>query len=177
VLKRGTMFAQRAAKLYELYATYPDFDRIPADQRQLLEREYFRRSFAAEWASTKAFFQQRDPRQIELAAANPRHQMALVFRSYLGQSSRWANSGDPSRQIDYQIWCGPAMGAFNQWVQGTFLENPRNRKTVTVALNLLVGAAVITRVSWLQLQGLFLKPALTRFRPMTTDELATIIGP
>jgi hypothetical protein len=57
------------------------------------------------------------------------------------------------------------------------MENPRNRKTVTVALNLLVGAAVITRVNWLQLQGLFLKPALTRFRPLTTDELATIIDP
>ena len=101
--------------------------------------------------------------------------MALVFRIYLGQSSGWANSGEPSRQIDYQIWCGPSMGAFNQWVQGSFLEEPGNRKTVTIALNLLVGAAMITRVNWLQQQGLFLQPALTRFKPMTADELASMI--
>ena len=175
VLKRGTMFAQRAGKLYELYSAYPDYAGIPADQRALLEKDYFRRSYEAEWESTRAFFQQRDPRQIDLAAANPRHQMALVFRSYLGQSSGWANSGEPSRQIDYQIWCGPAMGAFNQWAQGSFLEEPRNRKTVTIALNLLVGAAMITRVYWLQQQGLFLQSSATRFKPMTADELAGLI--
>ena len=176
VLKRGTMFAQRASKLYELYSSYPDYDSIPADQRELLERDYFRRSFAAQWDSTKAFFQQRDPRQIEMASANPRHQMALVFRSYLGLSSGWANSGEPSRQIDYQIWCGPAMGAFNQWVQGTFLEEPQNRETVTIAMNLLVGAAVITRVNWLRQQGLALSPADTGFHPMTGAALAAMMA-
>lgn len=175
VLKRGTMFAQRASRLYELYSAYPDYASIPADQRALLEKDYFRRSFDAEWESTRTFFEQRDPRQIDLAAANPRHQMALVFRSYLGQSSSWANSGEPSRQIDYQIWCGPSMGAFNQWVRGSFLEKPENRKTVTIALNLLVGAAVITRVNWLQQQGLSLQPAIARFKPMTADELASLL--
>ncbi len=44
--------------------------------------------------------------------------MALVFRWYLGQSSRWANAGEPTRKVDYQVWCGPAMGAFNEWTQG-----------------------------------------------------------
>ena len=175
VLKRGTMFAQRAGKLYDLYSAYPDYFSVPADQRALLERDYFRRSYEAEWESTRAFFQQRDPRQIDLATADPRHQMALVFRSYLGQSSGWANSGEPSRQIDYQIWCGPAMGAFNQWVQGSFLEDPRKRKTVTIALNLLVGAAMITRLSWLQQQGVYLNPAAKRFTPMPADELARLI--
>ena len=175
VLKRGTMFAQRAAKLYELYSTYSTYEDIPGKLRQTLEKDYFRRSFAEEWESTRAFFHQRDPRQIQLGEKNPRHRMALVFRSYLGQSSSWANRGEPTRQIDYQIWCGPAMGAFNQWVQGTFLEQPRNRKTVTVALNLLAGAAVITRTSWLQLQGLFLNPSITRVRPMTEDALAAIL--
>ena len=37
----------------------------------------------------------------------------------------WATAGEPARQIDYQIWCGPAMGAFNQWVKGSPLEKPR----------------------------------------------------
>jgi trans-AT polyketide synthase/acyltransferase/oxidoreductase domain-containing protein len=30
--------------------------------------------------------------------------------------------GDETRRMDYQIWCGPAMGAFNDWVRGSFLE-------------------------------------------------------
>ena len=51
--------------------------------------------------------------------------MALVFRWYLGLSSRWANAGEAGRQLDYQVWCGPAMGAFNEWAKGSFLEAPR----------------------------------------------------
>lgn len=93
------------------------------------------------------FFAERDPKQIELAEKNPKHKMALVFRSYLGRSSNWANSGDRTRKIDYQIWCGPAIGAFNHWVKGTFLENWQNRRTVTVAMNLMLGAAATTRVN------------------------------
>lgn len=59
--------------------------------------------------------------------------MALVFRWYLGLSSRWANAGEPGRQLDYQVWCGPAMGAFNEWVKGTPLEATANRTVVGVA--------------------------------------------
>src|SRR5438552_1506171 len=59
--------------------------------------------------------------------------MALTFRWYLGLSSRWANAGEPTRQVDYQVWCGPAMGAFNEWAKGSFLERPEKRRVVTVA--------------------------------------------
>ncbi len=45
-----------------------------------------------------------------------------MFRWYLGLSSRWANAGEAGRQLDYQVWCGPAMGAFNEWAKGSFLE-------------------------------------------------------
>jgi len=176
VLKRGTMFAQRAAKLYELYSVYADYESIPRSQREVLERDVFRRGFEEEWESTKRFFQQRDPRQIELAATNARHKMALVFRSYLGQSSTWANSGEPSRRIDYQIWCGPAMGAFNQWVQGSFLERTENRRTVTVAMNLLAGAALITRFNSLRLQGLRLDASLAEVRPLPPEDISGMIG-
>ena len=82
------------------------------------------------------------------AAADPKYKMALVFRWYLGQSPVWANSGDASRKIDYQIWCGPAMGAFNEWVRGSFLEDVSQRKVVSVAYNLLFGAAVQLRASY-----------------------------
>ena len=82
--------------------------------------------------------------------------MALVFRWYLGMSSHWANTGEPSRTVDYQIWCGPAMAAFNDWVRGSFLEQPENRRVATVALNILYGAAVLTRARIASVQGLAL---------------------
>ena len=99
VLKRGTMFPQRAARLYDLYNRHSCYEDIPADQRAVLERDLFRCSFEDEWAQTCNFFTRRDPRQIDLAEKDPRHKMALVFRSYLGRSSNWANAGDPTRQI------------------------------------------------------------------------------
>jgi trans-AT polyketide synthase/acyltransferase/oxidoreductase domain-containing protein len=172
VLKRGTMFALRAAKLYDLYSRHDRFESIPAGQRALLEKDYFRCSFQTAWEQTRAFFEHRDPRQNLRAEQDPRHKMALVFRSYLGQSSGWATTGDPTREIDYQIWCGPAMGAFNEWTRGTFLERPENRKTVTVALNLMMGASVITRVNWLRNQGVIVPQTLAKYAPLTLSDLS-----
>ncbi len=172
VLKRGTMFAVRASKLYELYRKYDCFDDIPVKQRQQVEKTILQSSFEQAWEDTQQFFQTRDPGQIERALANPKHQMALVFRSYLGRSSIWAITGEPSRKMDFQIWCGPAMGAFNEWVNGSFLEKPENRETVTVALNLLFGAALQTRLNWLRLQGLPLDFDLSGpFRPSEIGSL------
>ncbi len=173
VLKRGTLFPQRAAKLYELYRTCESYDQVPAPQRTVLERDFFRRSFDQEWQATRAFFQQRDPRQITLADQNPHHRMALVFRSYLGQASSWAKHGVPDRQIDYQIWCGPAMGAFNEWARGSFLEKVENRDTLTLATNLLFGACVLTRRTALSQQGIHLEEGSGSIAPMPLPELQT----
>ena len=177
VLKRGTMFPLRATKLYELYSNFENFEQIPAAQREMLERDFFRRSYQEQWAQTKGFFSQRDPRQIERAEKDPKYKMALVFRSYLGQASAWAKSGDPDRKIDYQIWCGPAMGAFNQWVKGSYLEKPDNRSTVAVAMNLLLGASFVTRVRWLSSQGIPMADIFGKFAPMKLSEITKLIGP
>jgi PfaD family protein len=175
VLKRGTMFPLRAGKLYELYNRYARYEDIPSDQRVILERDFFRCSFENEWEQTKEFFTRRDPRQIELAEQKPKHKMALVFRSYLGRSSNWANAGDHTRKIDYQIWCGPAIGAFNHWVKGSFLEKWQNRKTVTVAMNLMLGAAFTTRVNWLRQQGISLPTGVERYYPLQLPEIVQLL--
>lgn len=175
VLKRGTMFALRAAKLYELYSQYDSYEEIPSNQREILQRDFFKCSFLAEWEQTQQFFAERDPQQIELAAKKPKHKMALVFRSYLGRSSTWAKTGDPTRKIDYQIWCGPAMGAFNHWVKGTFLEKSENRKTVTLAMNLLFGAAVATRVNWLRHQGITLPQDSVKYYALELPKILDLL--
>ena len=171
VLKRGTMFAMRAAKLYELYRAHAGLDDLPAAERAMLEKNLFRAPVATIWKETQAYFERRDRTQLSRAERDPKHKMALVFRWYLGQSSRWANAGEPSRKLDYQVWCGPAMGAFNEWAKGSFLEDPRQRHVVPVALNLLYGAAVLQRIQLLRAQGIALPPECSHWRPLGPGQL------
>lgn len=171
VLKRGTMFAMRAGKLFEFYRGYDAIEQIPAADRAMLEKNFFRAPLETIWDQTQAYFQTRDPAQIERGRRDPKHKMALIFRWYLGQSSHWANAGEPTRAVDYQIWCGPAMAAFNDWVRGSFLERAENRRVVTVALNILYGAAVLTRARSLGGQGIAIPAGTPRLIPLELPEL------
>lgn len=171
VVKRGTMFAIRAQKLYELYRIYDNLDALPVVEREKIEKTFFKIPLSKVWEQTKAYFEVRDPRQVEKALEDPKYRMALVFRWYLGQTPVWANQGIPERKIDYQIWCGPAMGAFNEWVKGSFLEPPAARRVVTVAYNILFGAAVLQRARQLQQQwsGCRIDPDLDT--PLPVDQI------
>ncbi len=171
VLKRGTMFPMRAAKLYELYCDYDGVDSIPASDREMLESKYFCDSLDNIWAQTCQFFANSNPRQITKADSDPKHKLALIFRWYLGQSSGWANSGNPARKFDYQVWCGPAMGAFNEWVKGSFLEDFKNRNVAEVAFNLLFGAVVNQRLNALRLQGFSFPSNVFRVAPLELDRI------
>ena len=174
VLKRGTMFPMRAAKLYELYRAYPGLEMLPVAERATLEKQFFRTSLEAAWQGTRDYFLRQDPRQVERAERDAKHKMALVFRSYLGLSSRWANAGDPERVLDYQVWCGPAMGAFNEWTKGSWLEKVENRRVAEVGLNLLYGAALQMRGLALRNQGFPLPVELTNCPPLEEAELKTV---
>jgi PfaD family protein len=172
VLKRGTLFAMRAEKLYQLYRAHARFEDIPEKQRQEIEVQLLKTDFESAWQSTRAFFESRNqPTQIQKAQTDPKHKMALVFRSYLGQSSRWAIQGTLARKMDYQVWCGPAMGAFNQWAKNSFLAKPEHRKTADLALNLLFGACVTLRAMMLKTQGVALPPAATAVYPMKKNDI------
>ena len=165
------MFAMRAAKLFELYRAYPGLDALPAADRNFVEKQLLRTTLEDAWQSTLEFFAKRDPAQVERAERDPKHKMALVFRSYLGLSSRWANAGDPTRAMDYQVWCGPSMGAFNEWTRGSFLEHPEKRGVVVVARNLLQGAAVMLRLQNLFSQGIRLPEGLAGWHPLEMDAI------
>ena len=165
VLKRGTMFASRAEKLYALYTKYDSIDAIPQEEIDRLEKQIFRRSLDEVWDDTRAFFEMRNPAEAARAERDPKHKMALVFRSYLGLSSHWPIAGEADRRLDYQIWCGPAMGAFNDWVKGSFLEPSENRTVVQVARNLLEGAAYVTRGLQLRTYGVPVPAAALQYRP------------
>ena len=91
--------------------------------------------------------------------------MALIFRWYLGNSSRWAVEGDTTRRTDYQLWAEPAIGAFNRWTAGSFLAEPGERSVTQIALNLLEGAAVVTRAHQARTFGVAVPPQAFTFVP------------
>lgn len=166
VVKRGTLFPMRANKLYEIYSRYDAIESIPADEREKLEKQVFRSSLDDIWAGTVAHFNERDPKQIERAEGNPKRKMALIFRWYLGLSSRWSNSGEVGREMDYQIWAGPALGAFNQWAKGSYLDDYQNRNAVDLAKHLMYGAAYLNRINSITAQGVKLPSELLRWKPV-----------
>ena len=156
VLQRGTMMAVRGNQLYDLYVRYDSIEDIPAELISNIEKNIFRQSLDDIWKSTVEFWTRTEPSQIEKANSNPKFKMALIFRWYIGNSSQWPITGEESRQIDYQLWCGPAMGAFNRWIEGSFLETPANRTVQQIAMNLLEGAVHVTRAQQLRTFGLVL---------------------
>lgn len=165
VAKRGTMFAFRAARLFDLYRTHDSLDDIPAAERGALERDIFRTSLDAVWQSTREHFQARDLAEIARAERDPKHRMALVFRWYLFHAARWPVDGDDSRALDWQIWCGPAMGAFNAWARGTILEPVENRTVQQISWNLMEGAAAVTRAQQLRTFGVAVPAAAFTWVP------------
>ena len=165
VLKRGTLFGPRAKKLYEYYTLYNSIDEIPVEKREKLEKQVFRKPLEEIWQGCIDFFEKRDPSQIERAKGHPKRKMALIFRWYLGLSSNWANTGTPDRTLDYQIWCGPAMGAFNDWVKGTYLESYQQRKVADVAEQIMQGAAYLFRIQTLKTQGVHFSNEIERVEP------------
>ncbi|MEC3918595.1 PfaD family polyunsaturated fatty acid/polyketide biosynthesis protein [Nocardia sp. CDC160] len=165
VLRRGSMFATRAQRLYELYRAYDGIEALPAEVRKDLEAKLFRRPLATVWQDCVAFFTERDPAQLVSAEHDPKARMALIFRWYLGLSSGWSIRGDAERVADYQIWCGPAMGAFNSWVAGSRLAAPGNRTVAEIANQIMTGAAYLTRVAQLRSAGVRLPAAVGRYLP------------
>lgn len=134
VLKKGLFFPARADKLVSLYRQFDNLEAIDADSRRQIEERFFRQSLAGIWDDIRA----RSPAaEIERAERLPKHRMAMVFRRYFKDASRWALNGEMERKVDFQIHCGPALGAFNQWVAGSPLTSWRTRHVDEIALKLL----------------------------------------
>jgi trans-AT polyketide synthase/acyltransferase/oxidoreductase domain-containing protein len=138
VLRKGVFFPARANKLYDLYRMHNSLDEIDAKTRRLIQERYFRRSFTEIYEEVKAFY---SAAELEKAERNPKQKMNLVFKWYFDHATSLALTGTPGQEVDYQIHCGPAMGAFNQWVKGTELEPWRNRHVDEIGVKMMKEAA------------------------------------
>jgi len=143
VAKRGLFFAARANKLFDLYQRHGSLDEIDLKTRQQIQDRYFKRSFEEVWKETKAFYLRTQPAKIAEIERNPKQKMALIFKWYFVHSTRLAMRGSEDQKVDYQIHCGPAMGAFNQWVKGTDLQSWRNRYVADIGTHLMRETAIL----------------------------------
>jgi PfaD family protein len=165
VLKRGTLFAARAGTLYEVYRSHESWEKVPPALQKQVQETMLRATFEEVWHECLSFWSKRDATQLTRAEKDPKHEMALVFRWYLGNATAWARNGVADRQLDYQLWCSPAMGAFNEWARSSFLAEPANRTVAQIGLNLLEGAACITRAQQLRAYGVAVTSQDFDFRP------------
>lgn len=150
VLKKGVFFPARANKLVALYRQFDSLDALDAKTRQQIEERYFQRSLETVLAEVQA---EAAPADLERAARNPKQRMALVFRRYFKDSTRWAMAGDAEHKLDFQIHCGPALGAFNQWVTGTELASWRARHVDDLAERLMTATAALLERRFAAMRG------------------------
>jgi trans-AT polyketide synthase, acyltransferase and oxidoreductase domains len=148
VLKKGIFFPFRAAKLYDLYMRYGSIEDIDMKTRKMIEDKYFKRSFDEVWNETKTYYAKMYPETINQFDRNPKHKMAAIFKWYFVHSSRLAREGKEEEILDYQVHSGPALGAFNEWVKDSSIEQWRNRHVSDIAVRIMNGAAdmLISRV-------------------------------
>jgi trans-AT polyketide synthase/acyltransferase/oxidoreductase domain-containing protein len=142
VLRKGVFFPGRANKLYELYLRHDSLDEIDRQTRKQIEEKYFRRSFEDVWLETKNYYSRIHP-GFETWELSPKRKMALVFKWYFIHTTRLAMRGVEEDRVNYQVQCGPALGAFNQWVKGTALESWRNRHVGEIGERMMKGAAAV----------------------------------
>jgi trans-AT polyketide synthase, acyltransferase and oxidoreductase domains len=165
VVKSGTTFAVKAQRLYDLFRRFTSVDELAPRDRDWLEQQVLRQSWAEAWSQTRQHCETSRPELIPGIDSDARRQMALVFRRYLFMGSEWARQGDSQRRLDYQIWCGPAIGAFNDWVCGSFLEPIENRTVGQIGLNLLEGACSALRAEQFRLAGVDFVESAFAFTP------------
>lgn len=140
IVKKGVFFPIRARNLFDLYQRHNSWDAIDLENKKMIQHTYFRKSFEEIYRALQAEYPEQE---IEKAEKNPKYKMALVFRWYLRFGTHWALQGKEDRKIDYQIFCSPALGSFNQWIKGTPLENWRKRNIDTIARKLLSETAIL----------------------------------
>jgi trans-AT polyketide synthase/acyltransferase/oxidoreductase domain-containing protein len=139
VLKRGVLFPARANRLYELWRHHGSWEEIDAPIRARIERDYFGRTFERAFEECVA----KSPLEKEKAERDERHRMALVFRWYFDLAMHLALAGEKKQRANYRVLCGPALGAFNQWVKGTELEPWAHRHVDEIADRIMEGAAAV----------------------------------
>jgi trans-AT polyketide synthase/acyltransferase/oxidoreductase domain-containing protein len=127
-----------------IYNHYRSIEEIPEKIQIQIQENNFKKTFEEIWQETKMHFERIGQKQeIDKANRNPKHEMALVFSGYFDYTAQLAFSGDVTDRVNYQVLTGPALGAFNQWVKGSDLEDWRARHVDQIGKRLMKEAAIL----------------------------------
>ncbi len=137
VMSRGVFFPARANKLFALYQQYNSLEEIPPSVLRQLRENYFDIDLESIYDKCISLY---TTKEIDRIRDNPKRRMALIFKWYLDNAESLALAGQVTDTVNFQVYCGPCLGAFNQWVAGTGLENWHTR-SVDVINKKLIGAA------------------------------------
>ncbi|MFJ8187178.1 PfaD family polyunsaturated fatty acid/polyketide biosynthesis protein [Streptomyces sp. NPDC096105] len=141
VLRRGLFFPARANKLYELWLRHGSLEELDPETADHVQRRILGRTFEEVWQEVKARYANTRPAVIEHAEKDPKRRMALIFTWYFARATRVALEGDTDSRVDFQIPCGPALGALNERLRGTPREDWRARHPDDLARLIMTGAA------------------------------------
>lgn len=142
VLKKGLFFSARANKLYEVYRNTGSIAQLDSKTKAQLEDKYFGQPLADVLAACQHGMSAEERAAVQ---GDSKQQLAAVFKWYIANGKASAIAGESGNKVNYSIHCGPAMGAFNQWVKGTPLEAWRNRRAGDIAVKMMDGAAQIIK--------------------------------
>ncbi|MEM7597033.1 MAG: PfaD family polyunsaturated fatty acid/polyketide biosynthesis protein [Pseudomonadota bacterium] len=141
VVKKGLFFPARGNKLHEIWRSLPGLEHLPGAVARDIQDRYLGRSFDAVFEETCAHYEAVAPEEITKAKADPKVKMALIFRWYFVHSMRLALAGDTSQKVNWQVYCGPSLGAFNNWVAGSDIEDWHTRHVDMIGERLMIATA------------------------------------
>jgi len=133
-------FPARANKLYDLYNRYNSLDELDEKTKKQLEEKYFKRTFNEIFEDCKAFYPQGEIDRVE---KNAKAKMAMIFKWYFAYTTSLALHGDKKNRVSFQVHCGPSLGAFNQVVRGTDLEDWNKRHVSDIAMFIMDETAAL----------------------------------
>ncbi|MFJ8525107.1 ACP S-malonyltransferase [Bacillus cereus] len=135
VVRKGVFFPARANRLYDLLKSYGSISEIDSKTRLYIEEKYFGKSFEE--------ILQDELKKNDRYRKNSKQELQIILKWYMEYAKGLAIQGKREQKVNFHIYCGPALGAFNEWVKDTYLENWRNRNVNGIAEKIMIEAVEI----------------------------------
>lgn len=146
VLKKGVLFPIKANKLYDIYKRFNSINEFDKETIEFLEKKVFYKSISDIEKETAEYFKQKGFVGFnELKFTKPKMYMSKILQWYYGYANRITLQGQDLNKIDFQVFCGPAMGACNQWLKGTNYFDWKQRKVADLARLMIADCDVILK--------------------------------
>lgn len=145
ILKKDVMFLERSNKLYDLYKRYDMLEDIPQKIVKKIEKDYFRKSL-------KEVCNEDKNREIVIeqdSEKKSKQEILQLYEYYYKQGIKLSLEGNSLYQENFQIHTGSSLGAFNQWIKGTYIENWKQRHVDEIGILIMDEAIQILKKNML----------------------------